>query len=390
MEHLVSNKILKDKRLIDAFKDVPLEDFIPEEFISPIKIYEDRPQLFYFKNKSNYRTISAPHMISIMLQGLVLEEDDDLLILGAKSGYISLLAHKLAHKGKIIVLEANSEIAKVTMKNLKQFDLDNQIEVIVKNPLEGMPGMKPKKILVTGAIEQERLRPLLRQLDRDEGVLFAPIGKEMVQTYTQILRIEDQYYGKKQLQVRFTPLMTKVELDELKLITNFDEMEESIEIQDNPEKVDETLKKVKIKYATNIIDSLDVGKKGKESEKKEKLNKEETKKSANKRNALHTLREINKNIKQIKKEDTIKACFRCVEEVESNLRDLQRYEDEFELDIDKLQANLNKIRSYNIVRKELDKKNNIEKKIEIIEKQMEIVSKFEKLISTFRDQVKKS
>ena len=68
--------------------------------------------MFYFLNEDNYRTISAPHMISIMLQGLALEPKDDLLILGAKSGYIAALAHKLAPNGKILILEANSDIAK--------------------------------------------------------------------------------------------------------------------------------------------------------------------------------------------------------------------------------------------------------------------------------------
>ncbi|MGV9203585.1 MAG: protein-L-isoaspartate O-methyltransferase family protein [Promethearchaeia archaeon] len=384
VEHLVSNNILKDKRLINAFKEVPLEEFIPEEFISPVKIYEDRPQLFYFKNKSNYRTISAPHMISIMLQGLVLEEEDDLLILGAKSGYISLLAHKLATKGKIIVLEANSDIAKVTRRNLEKFDLDNQIKVLIKNPLEGMPSMNPKKILVTGAVEQERLKPLLRQLDKDEGVLFAPIGKDLVQIYTQILRDGNNYYGKKQLQVRFTPLMTQIELDKLELITDFDEMEDPIEIEENPEKVDETLRKVKIKYASNIIDNIDVGK---EPKVKGNKYKKEEKKTLDKENALDLLEKIGKNIKQMKKEDTIKACFRCAEDIEYHLKTLEEFSDKFNLNIEELRSHLNKIRSFNIVRKELDRKDNIEKKIEIIEKQMDMIGKFEDLLSSLKEKL---
>ncbi|MFO8017924.1 MAG: hypothetical protein R6U96_04770 [Promethearchaeia archaeon] len=386
VERLVSKNILKDKRLIEAFKEVPLEEFIPEEFISPVKIYEDRPQLFYFKDKSNYRTISAPHMISIMLQGLVLEEDDDLLILGAKSGYISLLAHKLATNGKIIVLEANSDIAKVTRRNLRKFDLDDQIEVRIKNPLEGVPGMNPKKILVTGAIEQERIKPLLRQLDKHEGVLFAPIGKEVVQTYTQILREGNEYYGKKHLQVRFTPLMTDLELDlksdELELITDFDEIDEPIEIQENPEKVDETLKKVKIKYASNIIDSIEVG-----QEPKSRRSKEENKSTPDKKKVLDILEKIGKNIKKMKKEDTIKACFRYVEEIEGELKSLQKFSNKFTLNVDDMQKGLRKIRSLNIVRKQLDNKDNIEKKVEVIEDQMEMIEKFEDLVDSLKERV---
>ena len=84
VEHLVKSEYLKDKRLLSAFMEVPLEEFIPEQFRDPLRIYEDTPNLFYYLNRENYRTISAPHMISIMLQGLSLKDDDDLLILGAK------------------------------------------------------------------------------------------------------------------------------------------------------------------------------------------------------------------------------------------------------------------------------------------------------------------
>jgi protein-L-isoaspartate(D-aspartate) O-methyltransferase len=222
------NGYLRDIRLFRAFLDVPLQDFIPKEILGEVRLYDDAPVLFYLdkENPASLRTISAPHMISIMLQELILNEDDDLLILGAKSGYIAVLAHKLAPKGKIVILEANSKIAKITKENLRNQNLNGEIEVIVKNPLEGFPELSPwQKILVTGAIKQERIHPLLKQLDSTEGVLFAPIGENYLQTYTQIIRFGNEFFGKKYLQVRFTPLITQIELDELKLITDFDELE---------------------------------------------------------------------------------------------------------------------------------------------------------------------
>jgi len=221
------NGYLRDIRLFKAFLDVPLKEFIPNEIQDQVRIYGDAPVLFYLdkENPTSLRTISAPHMISIMLQELILNDDDDLLILGAKSGYIAALAHKLAPKGKIVILEANSKIAKITAENLKNQNINGEIEVIVKNPLDGSSELSPwQKILVTGAITQERIYPLLEQLDSD-GVLFAPIGENYLQTYTQIIRFENDFYGKKYLQVRFTPLITQIELDELKLITDIDELE---------------------------------------------------------------------------------------------------------------------------------------------------------------------
>lgn len=215
IDTLTNNKILKDKRLIKAFLDIPLEQFIPEKFWNSARLYEDAPNLFYYDedNPKIYRTITAPHMITIMLQGLNLKESDNLLILGAKSGYISALAHQLAPKGKIIILEANSDIAKLTSENLKKQKLRKRVSVIVKNPLKGVPDLGPwQKILVTGAIEQRKINPLLNQLDEEGGVLSAPIGPSKSpmdhQDYTQILRQGEDFTEEKQLKVRFSPLLT--------------------------------------------------------------------------------------------------------------------------------------------------------------------------------------
>jgi len=374
VDALVLNEILKDKRLIKAFMDVPLEKFIPEKFISIVKLYEDVPNLFYYdeQNPNNYRTISAPHMISIMLQGLSLTEDDDLLILGAKSGYIAALAHKLAPKGEIIILEANSEIAKLTSDNLKNLKLDDKISIIVKNPLNGMPGLSPwQKILVTGAIQQSKIHPLLKQLDNNGGVLFAPIGQEFIQIYTQILRQNDEYYGQKKLQVKFSPLITKVELDELELITELDDSA----MMDESYKVDGTLnqssKKVNIRYTSDILENV-----SSESDVHiESIDKKQQEL------VLAYLMSIELLIKNLKKEENVDNCFKYVESIETKLEDLKKYKKLFQIKIKRMQNIINQIRSYNIVRKELMNKDLsdskiIDKKVEIINKQIDQINIF--------------
>jgi protein-L-isoaspartate(D-aspartate) O-methyltransferase len=371
LDSLILNEWLKDKRLIKAFMEVPLEKFIPEKFINIVKLYEDVPNLFYYdeRNPNNYRTISAPHMISTMLQGLSLTENDDLLILGAKSGYIAALAHKLAPKGEIIILEANSDIAKLTSDNLINLKLDNKISILVKNPLSGMPDLSPwQKILVTGAIEQSKIYPLLHQLDENGGVLFAPIGQDFIQIYTQILRQKNEYFGKKQLQVKFSPLITKVEVDKLELITDFDEITNEVGKERN-----EILNsnKINIKYASNIFDevSSEVNVIFEPIDKKQQ------------EIVITYLTSIELIIKNLKKEENIQNCFNYVDSIETKLEDLKKYKKLFQIKIKRMQNILNQIRSYNIVRKELDKKDLseadiIDKKIEIINKQIEQINSF--------------
>ena len=380
LDSLIVNDILKDKNLIQAIMEIPLEKFIPEQYINSVQLYEDRPALFYYDetNPKNYRTISAPHMIVIMLQGLSLNRNDDLLILGAKSGYIAALAHKLAPKGEIVILEANSEIARITKQNLEKLKLDENIKIVVKNPLYGMAELSPwQKILVTGAIEQSKINPLLHQLDEVGGVLFAPVGLEMVQTYTQILRQNNQFFGKKQLQVKFSPLITRLEIDELELITDFEEVgiKESHYINTG---------RISIKYAENILDNLipesqtEIGSTNKQ----------------NKELAISLIEKIIKNVVQLKIEGNLDKIFTIIDKTERDLEILKSFKKIFEIKIKRMQDKLDQIRSCNILRKDLEKQElnaelSIDQKIAIINKQIGEINSFIAMLKVEIKRIKK-
>ena len=378
LDTLVVSQILKDKRLIKAFMDIPLEKFIPGKLKKIVNLYEDVPNLFYYntQNPKSYRTISAPHMITIMLQGLALDTNDDLLILGAKSGYIAALAHKLAPKGEIVILEANSEIAKITSENLKKLNLDNHITININNPLNGMPELSPwQKILVTGAIEQTKIYPLLKQLDKEGGVLFAPIGQEFIQNYTQILRQNDEFFGNQQLQVKFSPLITQIEIDELELITDLDAFEifEKDKTKFKSEHDDGIWnplnKKIEIKYNTSILDKITP----------ERIFKTKSIDKKHRELVLTHLEDIVNNVLNLKKEDNIDKFFNIVDRIEVLLEKLKKHKRDFEIKIKKMQQILNQIRSYHIIRKELDNQNLtdsrvIEQKIKLINNQIEEIN----------------
>lgn len=362
---LVGNGYLKDVMLFKAFLDVHLEEFVPAEFAYHVRLYDDRPALFYHQNEYNYRTISAPHMISIMLQGLALQEiKDDLLILGAKSGYIAALAHKLAPEGKITILEANAEVARITSENLERLNYQDKIKVIVKNPLDGMPDLAPwQKILVTGAIKQERIYPLLNQLDPKEGVLFAPIGEEQIQIYTQVIRINDEFFGKKQLQVRFTPLMTNIELDELELITDFSEFEE------HAEKKVKKSEDISIVYTSSILDDIEL-----EPHPKIQLPKSEIKPQDI---AMTFLKFIEEAIEAFKSEEDAYQCTNYIDNISLLVNILENFRKKLRFNFKKIKNSINQLKAYNLIRKEIASTEksglsakNLDKKIDIINKQL--------------------
>ena len=368
---LFYNGYLRDIRLFKAFLQVQLKQFIPKKLVNKVRLYDDAPVLFFFEeeNHETLRTISAPHMISIMLQELLLKEDDDLLILGAKSGYIAALAHNLAPKGKILILEANSDIAEITATNLKKLNLDKDIEVILKNPLEGMPDMSPwQKILVTGAIKQERINSLLRQLDPNEGVLFAPIGENFIQNYTQIIRMGDDYFGKKHLQVRFTPLITQIELDKLELITDIDDFEIHINY------TSDILKEVKLEPFTGSLSN---------EIKPHKI-------------FLAFLENIDNSIDLLKIEPSIRETNNVIENFEIIIKILKKLKNEIDFKPENIENSLNLIKSYNIIRGDLERKVSIDstmlynEKADILEKLLNEISNFQEIIKEEINRITKS
>ncbi len=206
IQSLQQRGILHDKRLIRAFLRVPLEEFIPKNLTDDRRIYEDIPQLFYSRPPTR-RTISAPHMICIMLQNLHLEENDNLLILGSKSGYISAIASHLCPAGEIIIVESIKELVNITRNNLDRTGFGKNITIIHANVVYGLKESGPwQKILVTGQVEKEDLDYVIYQLDPNGGMLFAPIGNMYKQDFTQIIRNGDDFYYKKMGEVIFGPL----------------------------------------------------------------------------------------------------------------------------------------------------------------------------------------
>lgn len=172
---LIQNHIkegyLRDISLKDDIINVPLYNLIHDDEDFHTFFVDDNPILCYYKNDEDFRTVSAPHMISIFLSMLELSHSDDVLILGAKGGFISAILSNIANN--IYILEQHPEVIKVTEENLDQLGIKN-VKVLNKNPLLGLPDLGPfNKILVTGAIK-EIPDKIFDQL-AIYGILVAPV-----------------------------------------------------------------------------------------------------------------------------------------------------------------------------------------------------------------------
>ncbi len=161
---------LRDPQIKEILENLPIERLLNEDQLKRF-ILADSPVLFYYKDKKNLRTVSAPHMISMMTSMLELDPSDNVLILGSKGGIIEATISQAVDK--IIIIEQHDEVASITEESFIKLGLKN-LWVQRQNPLIGLPNEAPySKILITGSIPFIPYS-LIDQLAIN-GILVAPL-----------------------------------------------------------------------------------------------------------------------------------------------------------------------------------------------------------------------
>lgn len=168
------------KEVINAFKDVPRENFVPIE--NRNLAYADHP-LPTFKNQ----TISQPTTVMIMLNALEIKKGQKILEIGTGSGYnTALLSRLVGKKGKIFTTEIIPELIKFARANLKNF---KNIKTISTKGLGYEKEAPYDRIIVTAASE-EIPKKLLSQL-KTNGIMVIPVGPSYIQNLLKIKKEEE-------------------------------------------------------------------------------------------------------------------------------------------------------------------------------------------------------
>ncbi len=161
---------LRNPEVYKALKRIPLQKFFTPEQLGWF-VLRDRPILFYFQDEEINRTVSAPHMISMTTTMLELNKTDDILMLGAKGGYIETIISEVVNS--VVVIEEHAHIAEYTREKIENAGNTN-ISVITQNPLRGMVDHSMfSKILITGALPYVP-GTLITQFELN-GILVVPL-----------------------------------------------------------------------------------------------------------------------------------------------------------------------------------------------------------------------
>ncbi len=192
VEQLQSRGALTSDRIIDAFRTVPRDKFVPDD--QHDNAYRDTPLPI-----GGGQTISAPHMVAHMTELLDPQPTDTVLEIGAGSGYQAAILAELVDT--VITIEIVDELAEQARERLAEYD---NVTVIHGDGSTGYSEEAPyDKILYTAAapdIPEEVFAQL-----RDGGILVAPVGgtHQNLNVYT---KGNDEITKETHYGVRFVPL----------------------------------------------------------------------------------------------------------------------------------------------------------------------------------------
>lgn len=174
--HLLVDKLKRERRIITsevekAFLETPRELFVPDS--QKKYAYVDTPLEI-----GNGQTISAPHMVAIMVEELDLHIDQKVLEIGAGSGYhAAIVAKIIGNKGHVYTIDRFKTLAEYAKENLKNANIKNVI-VETGDGSEGLPNYAPYDRIYVTCAAPDIPQPLVDQL-KDPGKLMVPVGRMM-------------------------------------------------------------------------------------------------------------------------------------------------------------------------------------------------------------------
>jgi len=145
IEPLISQGYLKTPHIIDAFRAVKREDFLPEELKYQADMNIPLPIGWG-------QTISQPLTVAIMLELLRPEEGNRILDIGAGSGWISVLlgyivsgGQKRKDEGKVYAVEIVPQLCEFGRENISKYNFIKRgvVEHLCGSATRGFPQFAP-------------------------------------------------------------------------------------------------------------------------------------------------------------------------------------------------------------------------------------------------------
>ena len=189
---------ITDPRVIEAFRSVPRELFVPPHLRTAA--YEDSPLPLV-----HGQTISQPFIVALMTEMLRLDGDEKVLEIGTGSGYQTAILARLARI--VYSAEVEPELAAVAKERLGKLGITSVV-LGVGNGVELFREHAPFDAILSAAAPEHLPEGLVDQL-ADGGRCVIPVGAADFQHLWLIERRAGHVTRQRLDAVRFVPLREK-------------------------------------------------------------------------------------------------------------------------------------------------------------------------------------
>lgn len=168
VENQITDRGVKDDRVINAMKNTPRHLFVPPPYRG--QAYQDRPLPI-----GHGQTISQPYIVALMTELLNLDGDEKVLEIGTGSGYQAAILAKLAKQ--VYSIEVVKALAESSDELLKRLGHEN-VEVKYGDGYQGWPQHAPFDRIILTAAPKETPPKLVEQL-KPGGIMVLPEGADL-------------------------------------------------------------------------------------------------------------------------------------------------------------------------------------------------------------------
>lgn len=187
---------IRDQRLLQAFRQVRREDFVPARFVN--EAYQDEPISI-----GHDQVTSQPSLIAVMVQALRLTGSEKVLEVGTGFGFQTALLSKLCQE--VFSVEILPDLATAAESNLRKAGIQNA-KVVIGDGSWGLPEHAPYDAIIVAAAAPKVPQPLVDQL-KDGGRLVQPIGPGGDETVTSFQKLHGSLVGEEEITgAYFVPL----------------------------------------------------------------------------------------------------------------------------------------------------------------------------------------
>ncbi|MEM0449035.1 MAG: protein-L-isoaspartate(D-aspartate) O-methyltransferase [Methanomassiliicoccales archaeon] len=191
---------IRSERVAQAMLAVPRHEFVPADLRE--KAYADTPL-----HIGEGQTISAPHMVAIMLEALELRPGLKVLEVGCGSGYhAAVMAEMIRPGGKVYSIERLPSLVTMARRNLEAAGYADWVEVIEGDGTLGLPEQAPFDRISVAAAAPDIPAPLKEQL-AEEGMMLVPVGGAFYQELILVVKRKGKLTTKNLGGCAFVPLV---------------------------------------------------------------------------------------------------------------------------------------------------------------------------------------